>query len=266
MVQFLRNKSQNRGEQGKVKLLKRIYLCFAYFMAISGFIVTSMSFNFVSWTTLKFPRIWGGIKNFRNLLQFYFIRWDRLMMKIGVLNLYTPQKTEPKDSNGEMWLCNHPTILDGSYLLKFITNGTCVYKSAIGSNPLYGSTVKIADYIPNVGGPDMVRNAANKLKSGQDMVIFPEGTRSTRLDTSLFKPGFALIAKRAEANINLLWTDNPQDFLTRESPYWKAPRLPATINITHFKTIHCTRKSSVKDILKEVIEAYETQAALNPVK
>lgn len=243
-----------------MKALTRIYLCFAYFLAIGLFLLISLSFNLACWITHKAPGIWGSDTRFRRILQAYFIFWARFMQFLNVLNLQTPAKTQPASDTGQMWLCNHPTILDGSYLLKFITNGSCIYKDAIGSNPFYGSTVKLAKHLPNVGGPDLVRNAVEKLKAGQDLVIFPEGTRCAKLDTSLFKPGFALIAKRAATTINLLWTDNPSDFLTRESPLWKAPRLPASVNIRHFATIHCDRHSSVSEIFQQVIDAYQAEA------
>ncbi|MDQ8186364.1 lysophospholipid acyltransferase family protein [Pelagicoccus sp. SDUM812002] len=180
---------------------------------------------------------------------------------IGVLRLTTPDKTPRKATGGEIWVMNHPSILDGSYLLKYVTNGTCIYKDQIGSNPLYGSTAKLAQHIPNVGGPDMVRLACEVLARGEDLIIFPEGTRCTKADLSKFKSGFALIAKRSKAAINVMWMESPDDFMTREAPFWKVPQLTAEVDISRIERIEGGDCRSVRDILERVKECYAERAS-----
>jgi 1-acyl-sn-glycerol-3-phosphate acyltransferase len=178
---------------------------------------------------------------------------------IRVLNLQTPPKTQKKVKDGEIWVMNHPSLLDGSYMLKFITNGFCVYKREIGSNPFYGSTAKLANYIPNIGGPDMVRMACDALARGEDLVVFPEGTRSTKINLDNFRPGFALIAKRSKALINVMWMESPDDFMTRDAPFWKVPELTAHIAISQINRIDPNKVKSVKKIVEEVKRSYQNR-------
>jgi len=185
---------------------------------------------------------------------------------IGVLDLRTPDRTEKKNKDGAIWIMNHPSFLDGSYLLKFVTNGTCIYKHKIGSNPLYGSTAKLAQHIPNVGGADLVRQACEAIERGENLIVFPEGTRSTHVDVDRFKPGFALIAKRSGAPINLLWIDSPLDFMTRENPYWKAPRLPANVKISSLGTLNPEDFTSPKSIFSEVLRSYKAKGEGVPLR
>ncbi len=241
-------------------MLSRGYLCLAYYFALAVFLVVSFMLNvvcfFIRWvpgsSVLKQP--------LRSLLQFLFRRWAWFMGFIGVLRLTTPEKTARKSEGGEIWIMNHPSILDGSYLLRFISNGTCIYKHEIGSNPLYGSTAKLARHIPNVGGADMVRMACEALGRGEDVLIFPEGTRTTHVDVTKFKSGFALIAKRAKTAINVMWVTSPDDFMTRETPCWKVPRLPAAVDIVRIARLEGAECSSVPRILERVKACYEERA------
>lgn len=239
-----------------MKIVLRLYLCVAYYFSVSVFIVVSFAINIFSFVLSWLPGSGALKRPLRAVLQFLFRRWAWFMGFIRVLDLTTPEKTEKKDSGGAIWIMNHPSFLDGSYLLKFVTNGTCIYKHKIGSNPLYGSTAKLAQHIPNVGGPDLVRQACEALERGEDLVVFPEGTRSTHVDVDRFKPGFALIAKRSGAPIELLWMDSPDDFMTRENPFWKVPRLTAKVDISPLTTLVPTDFPSPKAIFAEVVRIY----------
>jgi 1-acyl-sn-glycerol-3-phosphate acyltransferase len=159
-------------------------------------------------------------------------------------------------SNGRIWVMNHPSILDASYLLKFITNGVCIYKPQIGKNPLYGATAKLANYLPSIGGPDMVRMACGVLEKGEDLIVFPEGTRSTYLNLDQFKPGFALIAKRSKAIIKVLWMESPADFMTKDVSYWRVPELTARITIKQIGEIDPRKFDSVEEIFDAVKSCY----------
>lgn len=235
-------------------LLKRIYLACAYYFAVSVFLVVSLLVNLLCFIIGLVPGSKSLKGPLRATLQSLFRGWAWFMGFIRVLDLQTPAKTVK--SKGQIWVMNHPSILDASYLLKFVTNGVCIYKREIGKNPFYGATAKLANYIPNVGGPDMVRMACDALERGEDLIVFPEGTRSTVVNLNHFKPGFALIAKRSKAIINVLWMESPPDFMTREAPFWRVPKLTAHVTIGQIDTIDPRGFDSVQSILAEVKTCY----------
>lgn len=240
-----------------MRILCRLPLCVAYYFAVAVILLVSFVVN-----TVAFLVGWGPgapvlKRPLRGLLQFLFIRWAWLMGVIGILRLMTPAKTSRKPGAGELWVMNHPSLLDASYLLKFVTNGTCIHKYQIGSNPLYGSTARLAQHIPNIGGADMVRVACEALGRGEDLLIFPEGTRTTHVDVETFKSGFALIAKRSKAVVNVMWMESPDDFMTRETPFWRVPKLPAEVTIEQIARIDGGAYESVPAILDAVKTCYQ---------
>ena len=237
-------------------LIYRFYYSCAYLFGISVFLIVSLSINILSFVILLVAGSRDLSSRCRSVLQFLFRGWAWFLNFIGVLDLKTPSKTTGSAERGKIWIMNHPTILDASYMLKFITGGTCIYKKEIGSNPLYGSTAKLAGYIPNVGGADLVRRACEALEQGQDLIIFPEGTRSTHINLDNFKPGFALIAKRSKATVNVMWMESPADFMTREVKFWKVPHLTAHVTIDKIGQVDVGPDSTVSSIIEEAKQCY----------
>ncbi len=243
---------------------RRVYDYAAYHSMAALFLGVSFALNALCLIGLALPFRARLAAPLRRLLQRLFVAEAWLVGALGVLKLTTPPPCPAPPGTGRIWLMNHPSIFDGSYMLKFIANGTCIYKKAIGANPFYGAIARLADHLPNEGGPDLVRSAVRRLQRGEQLVIFPEGTRSTRLDLSKFKSGFALIAKRAQAPIYALWSDNPPDFLTRESSRWRAPALPARVTIRLLEVIEPRPGENADALMKRVAALYAGQLQQTP--
>lgn len=244
-----------------MKAIREAYLALAYYFAVSVFIVASFLINLLCLVVGWIPGSGVLKRPLRRTLQFLFRRWAWFMGFIRVLDLRTPERTKRKKTQGEIWVMNHPSILDASYLLKFISDGTCIYKPQIASNPLYGAVARLAQYIPNVGGPDLVRMGCEALENGEDLVIFPEGTRTTVVDVDAFKSGFALIAKRSKSPVNVMWMESPPDFMTREASFWRVPGLTAKITIERIARIDSSQFRAGSGILEAVKESYRTKVS-----
>ena len=233
-----------------------------YYFAFSIFFSVSFLLNALCFVLGLLPGKGVFKAPVRGLLQILFRGWARVVRWLGILRLETPPKTMGGKKAGLIWVMNHPSILDGSYLLQFITNGTCIYKHAIGANPLYGSTAKLTGHIPNVGGADMVRMACEALERGEDLIIFPEGTRSTQMDLGNFKSGIGLIAKRSRALINVLWMEGPDDFMTRGAPYWRPPEAMVDVRIEQIGQVDPNGWRTVDAIMDAVKRVYEESGRL----
>ena len=128
------------------------------------------------------------------------------------------------DARGLMIAPNHPTLFDVVLIVSRVPNVVCVTKSSLWNNPLLGGMVRLAGFIRNDAPLPLVRRAAEELRRGSNLLIFPEGTRTPAGATiGPFRPGFALMAKAGLAPVQAV-------FLEAQTPYlrkgWKLLRQP----------------------------------------
>jgi len=153
--------------------------------------------------------------NFSRLLQVRFEGFERL------------------PCGGQILAANHPGLMDITYLLARVPEAVCIFKPAIRRNPVLGAGARRAGYLASDGGPDLVREAADKLAAGHTLVIFPEGTRTPPGETLLpLKPGFVLMARRAAVPVQLVRITWNSNVLAKGQAWWKLPRLPGRVELT----------------------------------
>lgn len=132
-----------------------------------------------------------------------------------------------------VYIANHPGLLDATFLLARLPDAICIFKPAIMRNPVLGPAARMAGYVAGDSGVDLIRDVASRVADGRSLLIFPEGTRTapgTRLNA--FKPGFALIAARAEAPVRLVVVRSPPDLVPKGWSWWRAPQFPSLVDIT----------------------------------
>jgi hypothetical protein len=78
-----------------------------------------------------------------------------------------------------------------------LPNMACIMKVDIVDNVFLGAGARLAGYIRNDAQLSMIRQSVAELKSGSQLLIFPEGTRTTRWPVNACKGTAALIASRA---------------------------------------------------------------------
>jgi 1-acyl-sn-glycerol-3-phosphate acyltransferase len=133
--------------------------------------------------------------------------------------------------SGTVYIANHPTIVDATFLLARLPDAVCIFKPRLMSNPAVGPAAVMAGYVRGDTGLDLIKAAAEKVAAGQSLLIFPEGTRTAEgMMLGTMKPGFALIADRAKAPVRLVIVSASPGLGTRGRPWWPAPEvLPATV-------------------------------------
>jgi 1-acyl-sn-glycerol-3-phosphate acyltransferase len=133
---------------------------------------------------------------------------------------------------GVVLAANHVSLIDITCLLARIPEAVCLFKPAIRRNPVLGAAARRAGYLASDLGHDAVRAAAAAVAAGNRLVIFPEGTRHPVAGDLLpFKPGFVLIARRAEVPIQLVRISTNSDVLTKGRAWWRLPHFPAEIDV-----------------------------------
>ena len=77
----------------------------------------------------------------------------------------------------------------------------------------------------------MIKQAVAELKSGSHLLLFPEGTRTTRWPINTCKGTAALIASRAKVPIQTLFIETDSAYLTKGWPLLRRPAMPITYRI-----------------------------------
>ena len=125
---------------------------------------------------------------------------------------------------GQLILANHPTLIDIVFLMAFVQRADCIVKSGLWRNPFTCATVQAAGYIRNDdNGARVLEDCVESVRRGNNLIIFPEGTR-TRADGSIrLKRGAANIAVRASCNITPVLIRCVPPMLTKGEKWWRLP-------------------------------------------
>lgn len=126
---------------------------------------------------------------------------------------------------------NHPSLLDAVMVISRLPEVTCVMKSEVIDNPIYGASARLADYIRNDDFIGAATQAVQTLAGGNQLLLFPEGTRTTHPPINKLKGGAALVAKRAAVPIQTVLIETESPFLSKGWPLYRIPPLPVCYRI-----------------------------------
>jgi len=136
-----------------------------------------------------------------------------------------------RNERGLIIVANHPTMLDALLLVARLPRSACIMKADLMRNVFLGAGARLARYIRNDSARTMVKLAVEDLKSGGQLVIFPEGTRTVTPPLNAFRPGVTLIAKLAQSPIQTVFIDTDSPYLAKGWPLWRVPPLPIVFRL-----------------------------------
>jgi 1-acyl-sn-glycerol-3-phosphate acyltransferase len=126
---------------------------------------------------------------------------------------------------------NHPCLIDALLILTRHPNLVCVMKSVLMRNVFLGSGSRLARYVRNDSSRQMVKESVLHLKEGGVLLLFPEGTRTTRDPINSLVGSVGLIAKHAQAPVQTLIIETDSPFLSKGWPLFKRPTLPIVYRV-----------------------------------
>jgi len=136
----------------------------------------------------------------REVIRLAFRTFVGLMQTLGVLR-YEIVGLHRLERSGLLILANHPTLIDTVFLMAFVQRADCIVKGRLWDNPFTGGPVRAAGYINNDSGADLVANCIASLQNGNNLIIFPEGTRTPSGGEISLKRGAANIAVRGARDV-----------------------------------------------------------------
>lgn len=213
---------------GKYWRINATFICFSTF-GIGGLLLP-LIFRPLLWLFVR--DIEQRNKLGKSFVHYGFRAFVEMMQFLGVLK-YRIHGLDKLSSSGHLILANHPTLIDVVMLIAFIKNADCVVKGSLLNNPATYGPISMAGYIANDNPVEVIEQAAHSLKQGNNVIIFPEGTRTSVNKALKLKRGAANIALASEADITPVIIQCNPPALSKEHHWYEAAdsRVTITINI-----------------------------------
>lgn len=167
----------------------------------------------------------------RKLVAAMFRGYLRLLVFMGACRFELAELDALQDGPAMIIAPNHPSLLDAVMILSRLPNAACIVKADIVNSVFFGAGARLTGYIPNTPLRAMVQLAVADLRQGSHLLLFPEGTRTTRFPVGPVQGTAGLIAKHARVPVQTVFIETNSGFLGKGwSVLWR-PKMPITYRI-----------------------------------
>ena len=213
--------------------VRRSYYFLAGHLSWLVFGSVSLVLNFVCAILLVLPGRNRHGPAARETIRRLFVTWCAWLHATRLIYVTWNGLTPERLAGPAVYIANHPGLLDATFILARLPDTICIFKPSVMRNPALGPAAILAGYASGDAGVDLIRDVAGRVADGRSLLIFPEGTRTVAgVDLNPLKPGFALIAARAQVPVRLLVVRSPRDLVPKGWPWWRIPAFPAHVEIS----------------------------------
>lgn len=148
-----------------------------------------------------------------------------MLRRLGVANVETQDIQRLRDAKGCLIVANHPTLIDVVVIVAQLDHCQCVVKHQLFRNPFLFGVVRAAGFIRNDDNPEnLIVEARRHLRSGANIMIFPEGTRTPINQTmGKLQRGVANIAIETQADLIPVVVHCNHETLKKGVPWYRIP-------------------------------------------
>ena len=213
------------------RILKTLYEYFALYSSLTllGLICLAWSAFALPLYFILPPRAGTAVGRFGIMAGFRIYSWSLSVTgtyKLDLRAIDTLRKGPPV-----ILAPNHPALIDALLILTRHPNLVCVMKSQLMKNVFLGSGSRLARYVRNDSSRQMVKESVAHLRAGGVLLLFPEGTRTTRAPINPLAASVGLIAKHAKVPVQTLLIETDSPFLSKGWPLFKRPTLPIVYRV-----------------------------------
>jgi 1-acyl-sn-glycerol-3-phosphate acyltransferase len=155
----------------------------------------------------------------------------RLLVLMGACRFDLAQLEALRDAPPMVIAPNHPSLLDAVMILAGLPGATCIMKADIVNSFFFGAAAQVAGYVRNTPLRTMVQSAIKDLQQGSHVLLFPEGTRTTRFPVGSMQGTTGLIAKHAGVPVQTVFIETDSGFLGKGWSLLWTPHMPITYRI-----------------------------------
>ena len=193
--------------------------CFALF-GIGGLLLS------VIWFNVLLVIVWDNVRRRRIArrsisLSFRLFLW--VTRVLGVLDYRFEGADILRQERRCLLVAYHPSLLDYVLLASVMPETDCMVKSALLKNPFLSGVVRAADYLINSQADALLPASQQRLRQGDTILIFPEGTRTTSGETMTLQRGAANIAVRCGSDLRVVTINCSQRMLDKHSKWYQVP-------------------------------------------
>jgi len=258
-------------------MIRRIKYTRRLVSKLSSFAVFGISSLILGTTLLPLFHVLAGFseKRFNVISRRFVNKFFKFFVKYievtGAMRLSVENRELLKNIQGKVVIANHPSLLDVVILISLIPNANCIVKGALIQNKFISLIIRDL-YIPNTlpFEEQMERAKKSMIEDGNNLIIFPEGTRSKPGEPWFFKKGAARFALFARADvvpiyfggnekIGLRKEDKMLQFHPTERYMYNLKVLPS-ISVAPYKDMPMSKSAILlTDKMKEVLEQEHKQ-------
>lgn len=159
----------------------------------------------------------------REVVHLAMLSFVWLMRTLGVLSVDVYGASKLRRS-GLLLLANHPSLIDVVFLISLVRRPDCVVKAQLLRNAFTRGPVRMAGFLCNDSGAGLVDDAIASLHSGNNLIIFPEGTRTSRSGDLRLLRGAANVAIRGGIDVTPVVIRCRPSTLTKGEKWYHVPR------------------------------------------
>ncbi len=185
----------------------------------------------------------------------------------GLLRIEVVEGGRLERAHGVMVVANHPSLLDVVILMSLIPRAQCIVKHQLWEHRFLGPLMRQAGYLSNaLPAEEMVAACAASLAAGENLIIFPEGTRSRPGQPMVMQRGFAHLATLSSAAIVPATITCDPPTLVKGEPWWRIPARPPLFRLVVGERIESaafmqerSRGLAARDLVKYLREYFESR-------
>lgn len=185
----------------------------------------------LGWTVLALillpplPRLWRRATA-RYTMMLSFRLFSRLLTAAGAYQLDLDAIDALRRGPPVVLAPNHPSLIDAILFLTRHPDLVCILKPELMGNFFLGAGARLAGFIRSDPPRRMIQEAVAELSRGGLVLLFPEGTRTTRAPLNRLTGSASIIARHARVPIQVAIIETDSPYLGKGWPIFRVPRLP----------------------------------------
>ena len=195
----------------------------------------------------------------RHLVSAMTRHYLHFLVLIGACRFDLSELDALRDASPMVIAPNHPSLLDALMILSRLPGAVCVMKADLVNSVFYGAGARLAGYIRNTPLRTMVQLAVDDLHQGSHLLLFPEGTRTTRFPVDRLQGTTGLIAKSAGVCVQTVFIETSSGFLGKGWPLLQAPKMPIIYRVRLGKRFE--RPQHTAHFVSELEDYFQTELA-----